>query len=47
MVLVMLRCSVVGKWTGRAVGAETGKLIGDYKVSGGISLILPIWRLRA
>jgi hypothetical protein len=31
----MLRCSVVGKWTGGAVGAETGKLIGDYKVFGG------------
>ena len=30
----MLRCSVVGKWTGGAVGAETGKLIGDYKVLG-------------
>ena len=32
MVLSMLRCSVVGKWTGGAVGAEKGKLIGDYKV---------------
>jgi hypothetical protein len=31
----MLRCSVVGKWTGAAVGAEKGKLIGDYKVLGG------------
>lgn len=28
----MLRCSVVGKWTGGAVDAETGKLIGDYRV---------------
>jgi hypothetical protein len=36
MVLAMLRCSVVGKWTGGAVGAETGKLIGGYKVSGAI-----------
>jgi hypothetical protein len=43
----MLRCSVVGKWIAEAVGAETGKLIKDYKVFGGISLILPIWRLRA
>jgi hypothetical protein len=34
MVLAMLRCSVVGKWTGGAVGAEKGKLIGDYKVLG-------------
>ncbi len=34
MVLAMLRCSVVGKWTGGAVGAETGKLIGDFKVLG-------------
>ena len=32
MVLAMLRCGMVGKWTGGAVGAETGKLIGDYKV---------------
>ncbi len=31
----MLRCSVVGKWTGRAVGVEKGKLIRDYKVLGG------------
>jgi hypothetical protein len=31
----MLRCSVVGKWTGGAVGAEKGKLIGDYRVWGG------------
>ena len=35
MVLVLLRCSVVGKWTAGAVGAETGKLIRDYKVLGG------------
>ena len=34
MVLTMLRCSVVGKWTGGAVGAKTGKLIRDYKVLG-------------
>ena len=47
MVLGMMRCSVVGKWTGGAVGAEKGKLIGAYKVFGGMSLILPIWRLRA
>ena len=34
MVLFMLRCSVVGEWTGGAVGAERGKLIRDYKVLG-------------
>ena len=32
MVLAMLRCSVVGKWTGGAVEAEKGKLIGNYRV---------------
>jgi len=32
----MLRCSVVGKWTGGAVGDEKGKLIGGYKVLGAI-----------
>jgi len=32
----MLRCSVVGKWTGGAVGAEKGKLIGEYKVFLGV-----------
>ena len=32
---IMMRYSVVGKWTGAAVGAEKGKLIGDYKVFGG------------
>ena len=29
MVLAILRCSMDGKWTGGAVGAETGKLIKD------------------
>ena len=32
MVLVLLRCSVVGKWTGGASGTGEGKLGGDYKV---------------
>jgi hypothetical protein len=32
MVLSMLRCSVVGEWIARAVGAEREKLIRDYKV---------------
>ena len=32
MVLAVLRCSVVGKWTAGAVGAEAGKLGGTYKV---------------
>ena len=32
----MLRCGMVGKWTGGAVGAETGKLIRDYKVWGAL-----------
>jgi hypothetical protein len=36
MVLSMLRCSVVGKWTGWAVGTETRKLIGEYKVFSGV-----------
>ena len=31
---IMMRYSVVGKWSGAAVGAEKGKLIGDYKVLG-------------
>ena len=34
MVSVMLRYSLVGKWTGGTVGAESGKLIEDYKVWG-------------
>ena len=42
MVLVMLRYSLVGKWTGGAVGAESGKLIEDYKVWGekGLKLLM-------
>jgi len=30
--LAMLRCSVLGKWTDGAMGAEREKLIGDYRV---------------
>ena len=44
MVLVMLQCSVVGKWTGGAVGAGNGKLIGDYKVWGVILAWTPASR---
>jgi hypothetical protein len=36
MVLAMLRCGMVGKWTGGAVEAEKGKLIGGYKVFSGV-----------
>ena len=42
MVLAMLRCSVVGEWTGGAVGAEKGKLIGDYKVLGVLGSPVPL-----
>ena len=41
MVLPMLRCSVVGKWTGGAVGAGSRKSIGDYKVFGAASTAQP------
>jgi hypothetical protein len=45
MVLAMLRCSVVGKWTGGAVGDEKGILIGGCKVFGQLLsqvLVIPI-----
>ncbi len=42
MVLSMLRCSVVGKWTGGAVGAETGKLRLNPEVSGASVFSLPV-----
>jgi hypothetical protein len=41
MIKIPLRCSVVGKWTAGAVGAEKGKLIGDYKVLGAASTVQP------
>ena len=34
MVLTMLQCSVVGKWTAGAVGAENGKLRLNPEVGG-------------
>jgi hypothetical protein len=42
MVLAMLQCSVVGEWTGGAVGAGRIKLIGDCKVWGvkGLKLLI-------
>jgi len=38
----MLRCSVVGKWTGGAVGAEGGMLIGDCRAFGQLLSQVPI-----
>jgi hypothetical protein len=41
MVLIMPRCSMVGKWTGGAVGAGKEKLIGEYKVWAPLCLAFP------
>jgi hypothetical protein len=32
---------MIGNWTGGAVGSETRKLIGDYKVRGALCLAFP------
>jgi hypothetical protein len=42
MGLATLRCGMVGKWTGGAVGAETGMLIGGCKVFGQLLSQVPI-----
>ncbi len=42
MVLAMLQCSMVGKWTGGAVGAGNGKRGLNPEVSGASVFSLPV-----